>query len=499
MINLKIVSFTDTTSTHGSFRAAVEAAFSRVADLITANIKSPGASIDVAVTIKDVGSAAGDGGSAYIFDQNNPKHPINITATEIKSGADLNGVIKDSVLDISPNFIDSFKGDYSLQKNADVIASFVMHETLHAIGFDGFIDTNSGVISSQYYSDYDAHVVINNGAGSIEFSGENVNFLLGSTAQLESFGSSGIYHLKKGSIDVMAPGSIGFEMSDLDLAILKDIGVTTRKTLVSSDKHHYIVGSDAAVITGAAGAANTVKFDGTRNDFTVQTSVNSALVSLKADPSSSYTMNNTAHLQFNDVSVNLGIQSNAASISPAQLKTIVDLYIAFFNRIPDADGLDYWITASRNGTTINSIADNFYAAGVQSAQLTGYSNTATNSDFVKTVYKNALQRTTVDAEGLNYWTNSLNNGSETRGTLVTQILAAAHTSTNTSFGDFSYVAKLLDNKYTVAVISAVQQGLTDISPETAIMHGMAIASAVTSTDMTAAIKLIGVTDAHFGV
>lgn len=502
MFNFNIVSFTDETGTRGAFRSAVESALGKVMKLIDSSFRSPGGTYDVVVSIKDIGAFSMYALFKGSYNSENPKQPIVVFANEISKGVDVNGPVEDAVLNINPAFIDSLAGDYLSTANANRIATLMLHEVMHTMGIGGFINAATGARDSQYESPFDSHVLIDYATGNAQFSGVNVNSLEGGPIALQPFGASGIYHVKNDIVDVVNPivaATIPFSFSDLDLAIFKDLGLSPKKTLISKDGHTYLAGTDATGINGAPGAPNTVKFDGMRNDYGAFLTQNSALVSQKADASSAYTVTNIKHLQFNDVSVNLGIQSNAAAISPGQLKTIVDLYVAFFNRIPDADGLDYWISAFRGGETINKIADSFYAAGVANSQYTGYLNTSTNSDFVKTVYKNALQRSTFDQEGLNYWTNGLNTGSETRGTLVTQILAAAHTSKDTTYGDFSYVAKLLDNKYTVATISAIQQGLTDLSPATAITHGMAIANAVTSTDMSAAIKLIGVMDAHLVV
>ncbi|MES2073729.1 MAG: hypothetical protein V4488_25470 [Pseudomonadota bacterium] len=56
------------------------------------------------------------------------------------------------------------------------------------------------------------------------------------------------------------------------------------------------------------------------------------------------------------------------------------------------------------------------------------------------------------------------------------------------------MADLLDNKITVADKFAVEWGLGYLTPEASIVNGMAIAAAVTATDIQAAIKLVGIAD-----
>ena len=63
---------------------------------------------------------------------------------------------------------------------------------------------------------------------------------------------------------------------------------------------------------------------------------------------------------------------------------------------------------------------------------------------------------------------------------------------NFSRSRFSF--NLLDNKIKVANQFAVEWGLNYLTPEASITNGIAIASAVTATDISAAIALVGIYD-----
>jgi hypothetical protein len=143
---------------------------------------------------------------------------------------------------------------------------------------------------------------------------------------------------------------------------------------------------------------------------------------------------------------------------------------------------------------ITQIAESFYAAALQYPSLTGYSATMSNADFVTMVYKNVLGRSTVDSSGMQYWTTALAIGSETHGTLVEAILTSAHTFK----GDATYgwVANLLDNKYAVGHEFSIDLGLSYSTATASISQGMLISAAVTPTDTSAAIALIGVDTAN---
>ena len=196
------------------------------------------------------------------------------------------------------------------------------------------------------------------------------------------------------------------------------------------------------------------------------------------------------HIRFSDFDVNTLTKSIASSVTTATLQRVMELYVAFFNRTPDADGLSYWLNQTLAGSSINAIADAFYNVGVQYTSLTGFSPTMSNADFVNVVYRNVLGRSDgADAGGLAYWTGELASGNATRGSLVSTILDSAHTYKGDS--TYGWVANLLDNKITVAKQVSVDWSLNYLTADASVTNGMAIAKAVTATDTSAAIALVG--------
>lgn len=89
------------------------------------------------------------------------------------------------------------------------------------------------------------------------------------------------------------------------------------------------------------------------------------------------------------------------------------LYMAYFKRLPDAGGIDYWVGRMNGGLTLNAVSAEF----AKSAEFrTLYGNTG-NSAFVTLVYQNVLGRGP-DAAGLDYWVDKIEGGM-TRGTVMT--------------------------------------------------------------------------------
>jgi len=203
----------------------------------------------------------------------------------------------------------------------------------------------------------------------------------------------------------------------------------------------------------------------------------------------------TTQIVFSDMTVNLGIGDKSQTISSANLQSLIELYIAYFNRVPDADGLSYWIDQLVAGQSIDQIGTSFYNAAIQYSSLTGYSSSMSNSDFITLIYKNVLGRTSVDSSGMNYWLQGLANGSQTRGTLVRTILGSAHTFKGDA--TYGYVADLLDNKVKFANSFTIQQGLNYNTPQDSITNTMAMVAAITPTSTAGAISKLGSVDWNF--
>jgi cyclophilin family peptidyl-prolyl cis-trans isomerase len=244
---------------------------------------------------------------------------------------------------------------------------------------------------------------------------------------------------------------------------------------------------------------NVATFSGLRNGYTITANSTGVgyVVKENATGTSATTAATVTSLVFDDVTINLNVANIANTISSADLKRIVELYIAFFNRVPDADGMVYWIGQFKSGQTFNQLANTFYGIAISPdfTALTGYKSTMTSGDFVNIIYNNVLGHP-AEAEGYNYWTNQLDTGLQTRGQLVQSILDSAHTfKGNATLG---YVADLLDNKYSVGAAFAIASGLTFRSAD-AYTKSVTIAGKVTPTSTAAAITQFGIGDTAFNL
>ncbi|MFZ6682229.1 DUF4214 domain-containing protein, partial [Undibacterium sp. Tian12W] len=84
---------------------------------------------------------------------------------------------------------------------------------------------------------------------------------------------------------------------------------------------------------------------------------------------------------------------------------ITRLYFGAFDRLPDRDGLAYWMQAQKDGLNLSKISASF----VSSAEFQKTYGALDNTAFVDRVYQNVLHRSS-DAAGKAYWLGQLGNG-----------------------------------------------------------------------------------------
>ena len=91
------------------------------------------------------------------------------------------------------------------------------------------------------------------------------------------------------------------------------------------------------------------------------------------------------------------------------------LYNASFKRLPDPDGLRYWIDNFSSGKDDERAVASSFLASSEFKERYGYN--VSNESYVNTLYVNILGRD-YDQTGYNYWLGNLNTGVETRYELL---------------------------------------------------------------------------------
>ena len=110
---------------------------------------------------------------------------------------------------------------------------------------------------------------------------------------------------------------------------------------------------------------------------------------------------------------------DGADITDSKRTQVAKLYVATFNRAPDAEGLDYW--TSSEDFTIEMIAKTFFD---QKETLNLYPEGTSNESFVIAIYKNLFNRPP-ETEGYEYWVNVLDNNLVSRFSAILAFINGA--------------------------------------------------------------------------
>lgn len=249
--------------------------------------------------------------------------------------------------------------------------------------------------------------------------------------------------------------------------------------------------------TGAPVTAGVASFAGVRGDYSIARTANGYTVAERRTGASS-NVTGAKVIRFADMSVNLEIADKSAFLGRGRTNDLIELYMAFLARVPDANSLAVWMDRLNAGQSEIQVADALYAEALQNPGITGYAAGMTNSDFVTAVYKTAFGRfgaTAPSAAVVESWSARIDKGGISRGALMIAMLDAAHS--GQSDLNTPAVTLLLDNRTSVGYYFAVQHGISYNTADLSLSRTAAIAAAVTATDITAAQAVIGFSDSGF--
>ncbi|MFP7672178.1 DUF4214 domain-containing protein [Marivita sp. S0852] len=258
--------------------------------------------------------------------------------------------------------------------------------------------------------------------------------------------------------------------------------------LAGDDRLEGLSGND--LIDGGSGVDTSVH-SGTQDNYTLTVSQSgTTLIDRRADGDGQDILVSVEAIDFagSDASFNLAQVGGAAGIDDDALEDIIELYIAYFNRAPDAVGLNFWGTAYENGTSLEDMARLFEGQPETQAR---YPSDLSNSDFVQQVYSNVLGRD-ADADGLDFWTSTLDRGSVGRDTFVLELLKGVDAEPAQD-ASAEFIAQqdadddFLEDQTDLGAYFAVHKGLNDLAQAEQVLANYD-GSAASVTNAVAAIN-----------
>lgn len=252
-------------------------------------------------------------------------------------------------------------------------------------------------------------------------------------------------------------------------------GTGAANRLEGSDGDDILEGraGDDALLGGDG--TDTAVFSGDQANYVLTLGASGITVSdRRSDGNGTDTLDSIERLDFDvnysDEPFDLDRFGGLGQLSQADLETFIELYIAYFNRAPDAVGLSFWGTAFANGVTLEQSASFFID---QPETRATYPGSLTNTDFATAVYNNVLGRIP-DQEGFDFWVNALNSGGVRRDQFILAILGGAKADPPSDASQDFIDQQLADRQYLsdktdIGAYFAVVNGMSDVGNASAVM------------------------------
>ena len=192
-------------------------------------------------------------------------------------------------------------------------------------------------------------------------------------------------------------------------------------TFNGSDGADRIVSFDGAdTINGGDGFDQSVHF-GNLSSYDVEVRDDGTVAVRQRGETELDLLTGVEQLVFDDQTYDIAAFSGISGISAGEIRLFVEMYIAYFDRAPDSEGLAYWGTRLNDGMTYAEIARSFF---VQDETIARYPDPDDSAALVDAVYANVLEREADDL-GRAFWIGELDNGDVTRGEFILAIIDGA--------------------------------------------------------------------------
>ena len=238
-----------------------------------------------------------------------------------------------------------------------------------------------------------------------------------------------------------------------------------------SDNDHLTGGEGDDGVHGGAGDGDVAGFTNAMGNYTLQFLPEGVLTVDDRDGTDGTDLLTSIEMAaFADGDLQLFKLRDITGLDQDQIDTFIELYIAYFNRAPDALGLFFWGSAFATGTSLEDIAALFLD---QDETRATYPSDATNLDFATQVYSNVLGRTP-DPLGLTFWVGQLDSGNVDRATFILEVLKGAKADpqpgATQDFIDLQTADRdFLADKTDIGTHYALINGLSDVADASAVM------------------------------
>ena len=248
------------------------------------------------------------------------------------------------------------------------------------------------------------------------------------------------------------------------------IGDDTAETFTLGDNDDYvlagggddtIIGDDGSDVILGGDGQDTAVISGDFDDFGFVFGPNGVSVTDKTDVAAGTDfLRDVEFARFDDGTLNLSVLTGAAQLAPDQLQLLTELYVAYFDRAPDAGGLLFWGTSLANGVSLPEIAALFFEQPETQAKMPPDLPVGA---FVDLAYRNFLERDP-DQAGRDFWVSTLEAGTVSRPEFMLALIEGARADTGSPED-----VRTIEDKGDIGVSFALINGLNDVDDAEAVM------------------------------
>jgi uncharacterized protein DUF4214/hemolysin type calcium-binding protein len=233
-------------------------------------------------------------------------------------------------------------------------------------------------------------------------------------------------------------------------------------------------GNGNDILDGGQGV-DTAVVSGEKDSFTLTVGPSGVtLLDRRVDGEGLDELTRIEHLEFDggagDAGVNLAALMAVSQIAQSDLRSIIELYVAYFDRAPDAEGLYFWAAAFADGLPLDKMSQEFSG---QAETLSLYPVGTSAAEFATAVYDNVLGRAP-DTDGFNFWVGMLDSGQVQRDAFILRVLEGAKAAPPSNLGqefENQQLADLafLEAKTDIGAYFSMQLGLSDLQSASSSM------------------------------
>jgi hypothetical protein len=157
----------------------------------------------------------------------------------------------------------------------------------------------------------------------------------------------------------------------------------------------------------------------------------------------------------------------ARQVDFGTLQTISQMYVAYLDRLPEAQGLGYWASVAGSGISRDALFDRFYQEALGTTSLT-------DDEYVRLLYANVQNRhpwgdlAPTESE-VGYWVSKLASNELDRGDVANEFILATLDLGSDSASPYFEVYQLLQDKTQGGVHYAYYQGLERVEADQTYM------------------------------